>query len=183
MKEALGFIETTGLIAAVEALDAMLKSSEVHLIKKEIIGGGIVTVVISGDVAAVKTAVDAGAASVSHLNECALISTHTIPRPDDSISELFKEPIEVKEVVEEEEEVIIEMIDEEINEQKPLAEALADWLENEDVDQMRTCLTEYKVSELRSYLEQLPDVKLSRKEIKKASKEKLMTAYIKHYKK
>lgn len=183
MKEALGFIETTGLIAAIEALDAMLKSSEVHLVNKEIIGGGIVTIVISGDVAAVKSAVDAGAASVSQLNESSLLSIHTIPRPDDSIADLFGHLIEVTEGIEKEKVAVVEKIVEEVTDQKPLEEALNDWLENEDIDQLRTCLVEYKVSELRNHLERLSDVKLSRKEIKKASKEKLMTAYIRHYKK
>ena len=76
---ALGMIETKGLVAAIEAADAMLKAANVTLIGKEHVGGGLVTVLVRGDVGAVKAATDAGAAAAERVGE--LISIHVIPRP------------------------------------------------------------------------------------------------------
>jgi ethanolamine utilization protein EutM len=77
--EALGMIETKGLVGAVEAADAMVKAANVHLIGKVHVGGGLVTVMVRGDVGAVKAATDAGAAAAQRVGE--LISVHVIPRP------------------------------------------------------------------------------------------------------
>jgi ethanolamine utilization protein EutM len=77
--EALGMVETRGLIGAVEAADAMVKAANVALIAKEYIGAGYVTVLVRGDVGAVKAATDAGAAAARRVGE--LISVHVIPRP------------------------------------------------------------------------------------------------------
>ena len=76
---ALGMIETKGLVAAIEAADAMVKAANVTLIGKEHGGGGLVTVLVRGDVGAVKAATDAGAAAAERVGE--LISIHVIPRP------------------------------------------------------------------------------------------------------
>ncbi|RKZ15727.1 ethanolamine utilization protein EutM [bacterium] len=76
---ALGMVETKGLVGAIEAADAMVKAARVHLIGKEQIGGGYVTVFVRGDVGAVKAATDAGAAAASRVGE--LVSVHVIPRP------------------------------------------------------------------------------------------------------
>jgi len=75
----LGMIETKGLVAAIEAADAMVKAANVTLIGKEHVGGGLVTVLVRGDVGAVKAATDAGAAAAERVGE--LISIHVIPRP------------------------------------------------------------------------------------------------------
>src|ERR1700687_1889536 len=77
--EALGLIETKGLIGAVEAADAMVKTANVVLVGKEYIGAGYVTVMVRGDVGAVKAATDAGAAAARRVGE--LVSVHVIPRP------------------------------------------------------------------------------------------------------
>jgi ethanolamine utilization protein EutM len=76
---ALGMIETKGLVGAIEAADAMVKAANVKLIGKEMIGGGYVTVMVRGDVGAVKAATDAGAAAAQRVGE--LVSVHVIPRP------------------------------------------------------------------------------------------------------
>ena len=76
---ALGMIETRGLIASIEAADAMVKAAKVQLIGKEKIQGGLVTIIVVGDTAAVKSAVDAGAAAAQRVGE--LVSVHVIPRP------------------------------------------------------------------------------------------------------
>ena len=77
--EALGMIDTKGLVGAIEAADAMVKAANVHLVGKELVGGGLVTIVVRGDVGAVKAATDAGAAAAKRVGE--LISVHVIPRP------------------------------------------------------------------------------------------------------
>lgn len=79
MENALGMIETKGLVAAIEAADAMVKAANVNLVGKECIGGALVTVMVRGDVGAVKAATDAGAAAAARVGE--LKSVHVIPRP------------------------------------------------------------------------------------------------------
>ena len=83
---ALGMVETRGLIASIEAADAMVKAAKVQLIGKEKITAGLVTILVVGETAAVKSAVDAGALAAQRVGE--LISTHIIPRPDDQIDEI-----------------------------------------------------------------------------------------------
>ena len=80
---ALGMVETRGLIASIEAADAMVKAANVLLLGKERADAGLITILISGETAAVKSAVDAGAAAAQRVGE--LVSTHIIPRPDDQI--------------------------------------------------------------------------------------------------
>jgi ethanolamine utilization protein EutM len=80
---ALGMIETRGLVGAIEAADAMVKAANVNLIGKEHVGGGLVTVMVRGDVGAVKAATDAGAAAAQRVGE--LISVHVIPRPHSDV--------------------------------------------------------------------------------------------------
>lgn len=84
---ALGLIETKGLVAAIEAADAMVKAATVSLVGTEYIGGGLVTVIVRGDVGAVKAATDAGAASASRLGE--LVSVHVIPRPHGDVEAIL----------------------------------------------------------------------------------------------
>ena len=86
-KEALGMIEKKGLTAAVEAADAMVKAAEVSLVGTEKIGSGLVTVMVRGDVGAVKAATEAGAATAARLGE--LIAVHVIPRPHDDVEKIL----------------------------------------------------------------------------------------------
>jgi microcompartment protein CcmL/EutN len=83
MKQALGLIETRGLLPAIEAADAALKAANVSLSKMEKVGGGLVTLMLRGDVAAVKAATDAGAAAARKVGE--LLSVHVIPSPHESL--------------------------------------------------------------------------------------------------
>ena len=85
--EALGMIETKGLIGSVEAADAMVKAANVILIGKEYIGAGYVTVMVRGDVGAVKAATDAGAAAARRVGE--LVSVHVIPRPHAEVERIL----------------------------------------------------------------------------------------------
>ena len=90
--EALGMIETKSLIACIEAADAMVKAAKVTLVAFEKTGGGYVTALIRGDVAACKAATDAGAAAAQRVGE--LVSVHVIPRPHQNLENIF--PIKVK---------------------------------------------------------------------------------------
>lgn len=87
MGEALGMIETRGLVALIEAADAMVKSAKVTIVGWEKIGSGYVTVMVRGDVAAVRAATDSGAAAARRVGE--LIAVHVIPRPHASLEEIL----------------------------------------------------------------------------------------------
>lgn len=113
---ALGLIETKGLIGAIEAADAMAKSANVKIIGKEKITAALVTIKVVGEVAAVKAAVDAGAAAAQRVGH--LVSAHVIPRPDDQLEDIiydFKENVSSKEEIEE---IIPEPVKEVIVEEK-----------------------------------------------------------------
>lgn len=87
MLEALGMVETKGLVGSIEAADAMVKAANVRLIGKVLVGGGLVTVMVRGDVGAVKAAVDAGASAAKRVGE--LISVHVIPRPHNDVESIL----------------------------------------------------------------------------------------------
>ena len=87
MLEALGMVETKGLVGSIEAADAMVKAANVSLIGKETIGGGYVTVLVRGDVGAVKAATEAGSAAAQRVGE--LVSVHVIPRPHSEFEKIL----------------------------------------------------------------------------------------------
>ena len=87
VQQALGMVETRGLVAAIEAADAMLKAANVTLVGTEKIGSGLVSVMVRGDVGAVKAAVEAGSANASRLGE--LVATHVIPRPHTDVEKIL----------------------------------------------------------------------------------------------
>ena len=86
---ALGMVETKGLVGAIEAADAMVKAANVVLIGSEYLGGGYVTVMVRGDVGAVKAATDSGAAAAKRVGE--LVSVHVIPRPHENVEMILPE--------------------------------------------------------------------------------------------
>jgi len=87
MKEALGLIETRGFVGAIEAADAMVKAANVELVGKEKTGSGLVTIMVRGDVGAVKAATEAGADAARRVGE--LVSVHVIPRPHTDVEKLL----------------------------------------------------------------------------------------------
>ncbi len=87
MLEALGMVETRGLVASIEAADAMVKAANVTLIGTEKIGSGLVSVMVRGDVGAVKAAVEAGGAAAARLGE--VVATHVIPRPHSDVEKIL----------------------------------------------------------------------------------------------
>ena len=85
MQDAIGMIETKGLVALVQATDAMAKAANVQIVKRVQIGGGLVTTIVRGDVGSVRAAVDAGASAARRVGE--LVSSHVIPRPHEGLVE------------------------------------------------------------------------------------------------
>lgn len=90
--EALGLIETRGLLAAIESADVMLKTAQVKLSGRTLVGGGLVSVIVTGDVGAVQAAVEAGAAAAAARHQTALVSRHIIPRPHDELAAVLQPP-------------------------------------------------------------------------------------------
>jgi microcompartment protein CcmL/EutN len=88
--QALGLVETMGLVAATEAADAMVKSANVHLISKQQVGGGLITILVGGDVGAVQAAVAAGRAAAEKIGK--VVSAHVIARPHDEIPDILERP-------------------------------------------------------------------------------------------
>ena len=86
MEGALGLIETRGLVGSIEAADAMAKAARVEILGRDVIGGGYVTIMVSGEVGAVKSAVDVGAAAAKKVGE--LVSAHLIPKPHEDLGKV-----------------------------------------------------------------------------------------------
>lgn len=109
--QAIGMIETRGVLAAIESADVMLKTANVRLVSKEKVGGGLITVIVEGDVAAVKASVEAGAYAVENLDKSLLVSKHVIPRPISDVHDLLladiKELKEEKNLSKDKEEIIV----------------------------------------------------------------------------
>ena len=87
--KSLGMIETRGLLAAIESADVMLKAAEVTLVNRTLVGGGLVTIIVTGDVGAVKASVEAGISAVERISRESLVSSHVIPRPHGEIKGIF----------------------------------------------------------------------------------------------
>lgn len=124
--KALGMIETRGLVTAIEALDAALKTADVEIVNRHIVKGGIVTVEICGDVGAVKVATEAGAAAAKRLGN--FISSHVIARPDEMVYEMIEQEKTIENIVEEKEETTTEEIEKK-EEQKVKEEIVVEKIE------------------------------------------------------
>jgi microcompartment protein CcmL/EutN len=195
MKEAIGLIETMGIIAAIEASDVMLKTSNVTLLNKEIVKGGLVTVVITGDVSAVKTAVDAAVVAVNRLGVGLLMSSHVMARPDYSIESLLpktkeksesnfsdvEESIEEMPVVSDLNTEIEEIVIEEtvIELQDDLSEIqIKELLDNHQKEVVRSYLLDKTVAQLREMAKQHNDFVIERKELYRTNKSDLVEGII-----
>jgi len=171
MQLALGLIETKGLIGAIEAADAMVKAANVKLVSKEKITAALVTVKIIGEVAAVKSAVDAGAAAAQRVGQ--LVSAHVIPRPDDQLESIiyyssFSQELETKEPPKKtrtaEVKTVKEVIEEKIEENEDVIENnLFDNLEKSE-EEIVVIKKERKPKEQTKKLETLSRLDLLRKE-------------------
>lgn len=167
---ALGMIETRGLVGAIEAADAMLKAANVELLSKTRIGGGLITVMVTGDVGAVKAATDAGAAAAERVGE--LISVHVIARPADGIEGILggdkKEPPKPESMQTEQD---ISQPNEEIESQPEQENSQLVF----DINAItKDELSKMTVSQLRSMARSLPTIEMSNHDIRFARKEDLI---------
>ncbi len=185
--QALGLIETKGLVAAIESADAMLKAAEVRLLEKTYVGGGLVTIMVCGDVGAVKAATDAGAAAAQRVGE--LLSVHVIPRPhqelnDVLISTTLLEQTETPSTASEETATVEE-------EAEPIAEeSVEDELHKEAIDKLAfekglkeaiSALDKLKVVKLRNLAREYKDFGIAGRMISKADKQMIIAEFKKYY--
>lgn len=204
--EALGMIETRGLLAAIESADAMLKAAEVRLLERTFVGGGLVTVTITGDVAAVKASIDAAAAAVNRLGSELLVSQHVIPRPHIELGETIISPVPLAELHSEITEEFTEnaedpdMDNNEASETAALQETAmpaendeikdAAEMHKEDMDRLVAdkgidraveIIDRCKVVKLRNLAREYKDFGISGRDISKANKTVLIEEFRKYY--
>ncbi|CAH2213939.1 BMC domain-containing protein [Tepidibacter aestuarii] len=197
--QALGLIETKGLVAATESTDAMLKAADVSFMEKTYVGGGLVCIAVTGDVGAVKAAVEAGGAAVRKIDEKLLISQHIIPRAHEELKgTIVTVETELKEETKDEEIVIVETESEEkkVNESQEEAndstQIVFDELHNKEVvdkmvlryglEKTIEALRKFKVIELRKLARQYKDFGIKGKSISNAGKKLLIAEFKKYYK-
>lgn len=185
---ALGLIETRGLVSALEAADAMCKSAEVELISKERTGGGLICIKIKGDVAAVKAAVDAGAAAAQRIGD--LVSVHVIPRPDEGTEILItsskkiakqkeEEPKKIaakpiKRTVKPPNEKITAISKVESTEKLPESNNLISDELSDDEDIYERQLSEMTVHQLRHYARTVSGLSIFGRQISRANRDELI---------
>lgn len=210
--EALGMIETYGLVPSIEAADAMLKAAEVRLLERTFVKGGLVTITVTGDVAAVKASVDAGAAAAARLGERCLVTQHVIPRPHVEVGETIVNPVPLSEMKEKEEttgeddedgpkqgvkketeevreeaKTIVENAVEETEVQKFEAEELTKEdidkiVKNQGLEKAMDVLGSCKVVKLRNLAREYEGLEIAGRLISKANKTTLLEELKKYYK-
>ena len=180
---ALGMIETRGLVASIEAADAMVKAASVTLISKTHVGGGLVTVMVEGDVGAVKAATDAGAAAAERVGE--LISVHVIPRPAADVAHILDRRPEPKPEPEPEPPAPEPEPEPEVPEPEPEEAAHTEEMKEEQPEEARAekmdlseltpeALGKMTVAKLRIVARELGTTGMSRRDIRFAKKEDLI---------
>ncbi len=183
--QALGFIETRGLIVAIESADVMLKAAEVTLIEKTNVGGGLVSITITGDVASVQAAVEAGAAAVRQLKSESLVSQHVIPRPHKELDSLIGESIENGPIVEMVvEDLVIEdtkQLTQEIKVEKVNKISIDGIVLENGLQEALEFLNIQTVTILRKLAREYKKLGLAGKAISKANKESLLSEFKKYY--
>lgn len=190
--QAFGFIETKGLIAAIEAADAMLKAANVGLVDRVFVKGGLVTIIIEGDVGAVKAATDAGSSAATRVGE--VISVHVIPRPHEDVSKmLVRESVAEEISIQDETEAISdeEVLPEELkieeaesegfSNQELLKDEMETFIKNGDFDQVLKVLESLKVTKLRDLAREYGDFGITGRAISNADRNLLMEEFKKYY--
>ena len=211
--QAIGMIETKGLLATIEAADAMVKSANVNILEKVYIGGGYVSVTVTGDVGAVKSAVDAGVSAVNRLGDNILVSHHVIARPHYELESIIETKPAIERLEESIEEtvsceVVEEAIKEEINEnieEEIISEALEEvealevvnnvmdleftkeeldkLVEEKGLDEAFEILGNLKVSKIRKLAKEFKNIDITSKAISKEDKDSLLIRLRNYYKK
>ncbi len=194
---AIGLIETKGLVASIEAADSCLKAANVTLQSKEYVGGGLVTIIVCGDVGAVKAAIDAGSDAAALVGE--LISTHVIARPDNAIEQILQSACEAENTIKtiqsddidiEKPEIIAEIADAiAVDIEETAADPIVMDIEEPKVADIKEIikpaakrpsieeLAAMKVSVLRSYMRKEQNCPIENIEIKYAKKEELLAVF------
>ena len=202
--KALGLIETKGTLAAVEAADAMVKAADVTLVEKTRVGGGLVTITVTGDVAAVQAAVDAGTAAVERIAASSLAAKLVIPRPHEELEILFtpKEPggktdpgVTDEEEPEAEDAAVGDAVEEVVKEVVKEVEesphpALPEKLDRQTLDSIiekygiaegMAMADGLKVTALRTLAREYGELKISGREVSKANKQLLLEELKSYY--
>lgn len=160
--QAIGMIETKGLLATIEAADAMVKSANVNILEKVYIGGGYVSVTVTGDVGAVKSAIDAGVSAVNRLGDNILVSHHVIARPHYDLESIIETKPAIERLEEAmEEKVLCEIVEESIEEaisenvDEAVEESISEEIINEDSEEVQVLEVLDKVIDLDITKEEL----------------------------
>ena len=194
--QALGLIETKGLVAAIESADAMVKAANVSIVDRVFVKGGLVTIIIDGDVGAVKAATDAGAAAAQRVGE--LISVHVIPRPHEEVGKTIIYPTSARKLKEEaavseadekaEAEPEAEAVEESIEKQSE--DVVSEELGREDFDKLvkeqgfekaAEVLEKMRVTKLRHLAREYKEFGIAGREISKADRAMLIEEFKKYY--
>lgn len=198
--KALGLIETKGTLAAVEAADAMVKAADVTLVEKTRVGGGLVTITVTGDVAAVQAAVDAGVAAVERIAASSLAAKLVIPRPHEELEILFtpKGPggktdpgVRDEEEPEAEDAAVGDAVEEVVKEvEESPHPALPEKLDRQTLDSIiekygiaegMAMADGLKVTALRTLAREYGELKISGREVSKANKQLLLEELKSYY--
>lgn len=188
--QALGLIETKGLIPAIESADAMLKAANVELVDKVYAKAGLVTIIIEGDVGAVKAATDAGASAAQRVGQ--LVSVHVIPRPHEEVGKIIVYPTsKVNNKVSVEKKVETEVVEKtEIVESVPVLAEESDNIHKDAIDEMVIngrldetlyVLSKVKVTKLRKLAREYKEFGIVGRLISKADKKLLIDEFKKYY--
>jgi len=189
--QALGLIETKGLIAAIESADAMLKAADVNLLEKTYVGGGLVSIIVTGDVGAVKAAVEAGGAAVRKINSALLVSEHVIPRPHEDLEHIMIPVASLKNVEvstvqstktesEEQVKVLVVPIQMDLSE-LPNKEAVDKMVIEYGLEQTIEVLSKFKVIVLRNLARGYKNFGIAGRTVSKANKGLLLTKFKEYY--
>jgi ethanolamine utilization protein EutM len=189
--QALGLIETRGLIPAIECADVMLKTAQVELVERTFVGSGLVTITVTGDVGAVKAAVEAGATAVERINSLSLVSQHVIPRPHPDIESILggkaktaeeppmPEPPQDKPGLPQESEPTADSQDQRLKQFNK--EAVDAFVEEYGLEKTITALKLLSVVKLRNLAREYKELDIAGRAISKANKELLMKTLTAHY--
>ncbi|MGJ7919636.1 BMC domain-containing protein [Neobacillus sp. LXY-4] len=196
--QALGLIETRGLIVAVESADAMLKAADVTLLEKTYVGGGLVSITVTGEVAAVTAAVDAGVAAARLINRELLISQHVIPRPHEELSGLVvstkprvKVKLQTNESMKIEPDAKANVEKAEVEEKRTISLEMDLDVMNKNtldlivlesgLDEAFEVLNNLKVTKLRNLAREYKEIGIAGRKISKADKKTLLAELKKYY--
>jgi len=179
---ALGLIETKGLIGSIEAADAMVKAANVEITGNVKVGGGLVTVLVVGDVASVKAAVDAGASAASKVGE--LIASHVIPRLHEEVESILPKKTQSNKAVSEKVQTNSKTSEKEISDNAIQSKTLKEMnrmFDERGMEFLMKDLEGWNVVELRRFARLLKDITITGRQISKANKKKLIGEIHLHY--